>query len=567
MILIQPSNHTSSLPFENHPQFPAMVDILSRKDSHHLLLQTDFSHRLRQAFLEAFLLYLTHENIPASLHVKELRWLNSESNIELATNDQRYSLFGTHYPLNNNLTHHSHCRLLSFTDKKSTLTDSRFITLALATPTENDKLLLLNQHRHELEDFHQVTLPDKLLIDAYALAERYLSNQQVIEKTFLLLDSSAARTTTHLHSTQTKPVVTHNTLMEVLSHFTHIPTSRLQPASHRTHTVIDDLQQKMFGQPQAIQLIANALQQSYSPLQPKTGPLASFLFAGPQHVGKKTMARALAHQLFHHSQALYFALASPNPTTLAETKFHSHNDRERLQLKDLIQKTPYAILYFDHLDQAPTPFLTELADLLRTGYLYDDTGKHYHFTQAIIILTTTIGSTRTTRHAQSVTTDKDEPIGFQQIIASPAKQKSIQSDEVILDIAKDITASSLTNLDELAHIIPFYPLDQSAIEQIIRLKLKDIGHTLQSRYKIELGYAPEIVRFIANDIYRKEKIELSLDKQKALRSLYFTIEQALQHRSNSSQYSNQLFLQLNEVGHTIRCDWLKAKEHDQTSYS
>lgn len=77
------------------------------------------------------------------------------------------------------------------------------------------------------------------------------------------------------------------------------------------------------------------------------------------------------------------------------------------------------------------------------------------------------------------------------------------------------------------------------------------------RHGIELGYAPEVIRYLANDIIKKEEIEnKSVDIDKALKQLYFAVEQAILSQADNKNRPNQLFLQLNETGQVLRCDWL-----------
>jgi len=106
-------------------------------------------------------------------------------------------------------------------------------------------------------------------------------------------------------------------------------------------------------------------------------------------------------------------------------------------------------------------------------------------------------------------------------------------------------------------IIPFLPLNQSAIENILRIKLKQLGKVLDTRYGIELGYAPEVIRYLSHDILTRQKFEpLLLDISNTLKKLYFAVEQAILHQADNKNRPNQLFLQLNETGQVIRCHWL-----------
>jgi len=122
--------------------------------------------------------------------------------------------------------------------------------------------------------------------------------------------------------------------------------------------------------------------------------------------------------------------------------------------------------------------------------------------------------------------------------------------EISQDILPEITSSLPALLCKHVHIVPFMPLNKQASEHIIRLKLKSVGKQLETRYKIELGYAPEVIRFLTREAMA------SMDK--AIKQLYFSIEQAVLSQLDNPARSNQLFLQLNETGRILKCDWLAS---------
>ena len=121
----------------------------------------------------------------------------------------------------------------------------------------------------------------------------------------------------------------------------------------------------------------------------------------------------------------------------------------------------------------------------------------------------------------------------------------------------DITETFSLPLCQHLHVVPFLPLSKTAIEKIIRIKLKTLGKQLNERHGIELGYAPEVIRYLTNDVLTKrEPTNQTINPDKALKQLYFCVEQAILNQVDNHNRSNQLFLQLNETGHLLRCDWL-----------
>ena len=135
----------------------------------------------------------------------------------------------------------------------------------------------------------------------------------------------------------------------------------------------------------------------------------------------------------------------------------------------------------------------------------------------------------------------------------PNEQQPLSPHDLAQEIIPDITSRLPAALCQHLCIVPFLALTQSAIEKIIRLKLRELDKELNTRYGLELGYAPEVIRFLT-------KNSLTVDIKKALQPLYFSVEQAL--LSQTSNRVNQLFLQLNETGQFLRCDCLTLQTHD-----
>jgi len=602
-----------ALPFKDHPQFPVLVDILSRKNHHHALLCTNFSASMHVRLLEALLQHLAHDHIPYHLRGSELLYLNLENALfteikqlsiekdfehlreSLNTSDKYLLIALTRTEIFSKepkkaderflrrqietLLTHPKCRVLLITNSKEhsqcSHLEDQFISLQITGPTEADAMTALKQQRLELEQFHHVLIPEELLSEALLLVERYLSTTQTLEKSLLLLDSSAARAGAIEPSDQTsqfKPVLTTSTLLNVLSDWTQIPVTHLQINKFKHSEFTQGLHQRVFGQDTAITILGHELLQAQAHLQQRSGPFSSFLFAGPAHSGKKTTALALVEQLFKQLNVLYFAQPALGHHTLADVKLQRCLDKQFLPLTDVIQQTPYAVILFETIEKLSTNILDGLQEILSTGYLHDMHGNQYNFKQSIIILSTTVGTNSLAEFAEAFIPDDDlYTMDLMQLVMSDQKQESsrdthhFSSQEIIEKIMPDITDAFPLSLCQHLHLVPFLPLNKSAIERIIRHKLKVLGKQLDARYGIELGYAPEVIRFLANEVLVKRELDnQTINPEKALKQLYFCVEQAILNQADNQNLSNQLFLQLNETGHLLRCDWLAmttARQH------
>lgn len=564
------------LPFEDHPQLPILVDILGRKEKHHVILRANFSEKMMIAFLGALAQHLANENIPPTLRNAELIYLNTEQIEQAAQNKtNKRTLFAIKdfELLRNNDKHlrsllaNTQNRLLIFANSKDdNLLVTDFDLLQLNIPSESDLFALLKQYRTELENFHHVLIPEEILWDAYLLAERYLSTTQPFEKAAQLLDSSAARASAQEKNdtSQFKPLLTTTLLTSVLSSWTQIPTSHLKTHQFTLAEFTQNMQQRLFGQDAAIASIAQGLQQAKAQLQEKTGPFCSFLFAGPSHTGKKTAALLFAEQLFKQLNTLFYTeLHSVN--AFAEIKMQRFLDKRYLPLKEVIQQTPYAILVFDQIEQASPTTLNALEEIFTSGHLRDADNNDYDFRQAVIILNTTLGGKQIVEFAKSLPAEDEihEP-NLMQLVMNNPQQKNPSSHqhysprEIVQEITPEIMMEVPPALRNHLQIVPFFPLDKSAIEKIIWVKLKVLGKQLDARYEIELSYAPEVIRYLAQEVLlRQDKDTHVIDIDNILKQqLYFCIERTLLKETTNKNRPNQLFLQLNETGQLLHCDWI-----------
>jgi len=579
----------AELAFRNHPQHAILVDILSRRYNHHVLLRSNFSSRMVNSFLEALLAYLHSAACPANLRLETFSYLDLENidlhgyyKTQLVSYLQSFltqlnksdkclllvvRLHATHSELLHDvfdmLVQHPKCRLIIIGDIESALHEvyfhQHFAAVTLDHPNEADVTALLKQHRAEMEEFHQVIIPDDILAHAYNLAGRYLSTHHVLEKALLLLDSSAARIAASEfkeNNAQFKPVLTSAAIAQVLSGWTQIPAALLQSSKFKLGDFSVGLEQRVFGQEAAISIICHELQQSIVRTQASTGPFCSFLFAGPEHAGKKTTAVALAEQMFKHLNTLYFAqLASAQTHSIADVKLQRYQDRHRIPFSEVIEQTPYAVIVFENVEQAAPAILEELYEILSTGYLYADQRNPLNLHQAIIILSTTLGSRKMLELAKAQPQDEDNNnVDLLQLIMTE-QQRGANSKVGLLphELAQEITPSLTERLPPLlckyTHVVPFMPLNKVAAESVIKLKMNSLSLQLKSRYKIELNCAAEVTQHLA-----REAITVSMDK--ALKQMYFIVEQAVLNQIDNPNRSNQLYLQLNETGRLLRCDWV-----------
>lgn len=591
-----------SLPFKGHPLLTMIVDSLSRKQTHHVIVQADFSPSLQIHFADALFHQLKQQQLPASLQGVDLLYLNI-ANVLLNTNqhmavekefhDLAQALNQSKQPLLiilpsldflaapvtshddgflrkqfNTLLSHPYCRFLVFSAEQPShyhLPAHVYATLTIAALSENDIQNLLKIKRAELEAYHHIIIPEECLSLAYALTERYISIDQTLDKTLLLLDSSAARASMAqaTETTNSKPVLTNTTLTTVLSNWTHIPAAQLTLQKFKLSDFTQFMQRNLFGQDAAINLLGQQLQQAHAKLQHHIGPFCSLLLAGPAHTGKNTAIVQLANYLFKQTGALFFAEPPGKALqSVGDIKVRCYQDNRTLSLKQLIHEMPYAMIVFDHIEDAPMVLLDGLNEIISTGCLHEVDGTTHHFQQSTLIFTTTCVASDLIAIANTLKTPETAPaMDLLQLVMNEQHQP-ISTPQESPDVIATTVMTALTEhlpktFCQYVNCIPFLPLNRAGVEKIVRMKLKELGLSLQTRYGVELGYAPEVIRYLSTDILQSEC-------DKSLRQLYFVVEQAALNHSDNKHRSNQLFLQLNETGQVLRCDWLAAsaiKQH------
>jgi ATP-dependent Clp protease ATP-binding subunit ClpA len=594
------NNKNGPIPFKNHPQFSILVDILIRKYQHHAILHTQFSSRMIIPFLQALLAHVSHDHIPHYLRLATLVFIDAdqarafqksiETDLSILANTldrtEGYLLLAIRAtdfhssPLRKlleRLAAHPKCRLLILTnDLQSSAIDDYFISLTISKASETDTLAILRQQKIELENFHHILIPDELLVEVHQLAERYLSINEALEKSLLLLDSSAARAAVYEQANQhstIKPALTSAAVLQVLANWTHIPATHLPLNTFHASEFTQALQQRMIGQDIAISLLAQKLQQAYARVQEIAGPFSTFLFAGGHYTGKKTMAILLAEQLFSHRDSLYIASLSNTSSSLLDLKLQRRSDSQFVPLKQILRQAPYSILFIESIEHASTNLLNELIDALSTGSLHDLDGSHYHLHQSLLLLSTNCGAERLSELVKpAAVEDKTSQLDLMQFIMQQQKQpgqaahQELTPHEIAQELLQTLTKSLPAALCQRAHIIPFVSLNHDAMEKIIRLKLKLLGKQLDSRFSIDLGYAPEVIRFLAGEALKKDESGKQIGNiDSAIKQLYLSIEQTILEQEHNPNRPNQLFLQLNETGQVLRCHWLAGVTREHTT--
>lgn len=585
------------LPLKEHMQIPFMIDTLSRQKNHHLLITKSSSEKIQNAIMEALANRLTMDTAPKALRDAYFIYLDVKrfmasaellENIEhdffslcedmrlnkkrmifainemdpLLTNDQRNPA-GLLGKLLKTVLFNEQWRIIALSQETNvTPMNDYFTSMELMEPSDADMLAIFKSYREELETFHQVVISDDTFTSAISMTHHYLAGDLNLDKAFELLDSAAARASfTATPDAAQKPLVTNMHLAQVVSSWTQIPLTHLQHNKFQATKFTEALNTFIFGQDHAIQIIGALLQNACIKLHKKPGTLCNLLLAGPMGVGKSTFAHAMAEHLFGHHNALLRLHHHESRLENMKVLTGGHKDY-CMNLLTAIQKTPYAILLIENIEHLSMDIIAVFKEMLANGYIFDSFGKKYDFSNVIIIMTTTVVGD-SLQPATQVSSEKSKKMDLLQLIMNEQvhdmSYHSHSSQEIRDEVTSALSRHFSTEFLNYFNIIPFVPLDFSALEKIIRIKLKGLSKRLETSFGIELHYAPEIIKFLAHEATWEQSANKSLDKMLE-QKLYACVAHELVARFDDKQRPKLLSLQLNDNGQMLRCDIMTASE-------
>jgi ATP-dependent Clp protease ATP-binding subunit ClpB len=278
-------------------------------------------------------------------------------------------------------------------------------------------------------------------------------------------------------------------IADVVSRWTGIPVSKmLQSEKEKLLHLEDELHKRVVGQEEAIQAVADAVRRSRAGLQDPKRPIGSFIFLGTTGVGKTELAKALAEYLFDDENMMTRIDMSEYQEKFSVTRLIGSPPGyvgydEGGQLTEAIRRKPYSVVLFDEIEKAHPDVFNVLLQVLDDGRLTDNKGRVVNFKNTIIIMTSNLGSNLIREN-------------FERINAGNHDQVIEQTKNQVFELLKQtIRPEFLNRIDEL---IMFAPLNESQIEQIVRLQISLIQKTLKEN-GIALNLTEAAIHFIADE--------------------------------------------------------------------
>ena len=192
--------------------------------------------------------------------------------------------------------------------------------------------------------------------------------------------------------------VTDQDVAEVVAKWTGIPVARLMEGEVEKLVHMEErLHERVIGQDEAVEAVSNALRRSRAGLSDPDRPIGTFLFLGPTGVGKTELAKALAEFMFDSEQAIvridmseYMEKHAVARLIGAPPGYVGYD--EGGQLTEAVRRRPYAVILLDEIEKAHPDAFNVLLQIMDDGRLTDGKGRTVDFSNAILIMTSNVGS-------------------------------------------------------------------------------------------------------------------------------------------------------------------------------
>jgi len=273
-----------------------------------------------------------------------------------------------------------------------------------------------------------------------------------------------------------KEEVTPEEIAKVVSTWTRIPVSKLLEGEvEKLLTMEDRLEARVVGQGEALRAVSGAVRRARSGLQDPNRPIGSFIFLGPTGVGKTETARALAEFLFDDEAAMirldmseYMEKHAVARLIGAPPGYVGYD--EGGQLTEAVRRRPYAVILFDEIEKAHRDVFNALLQILDDGRLTDGQGRTVDFRNAVIIMTSNLGSAE-----------------IQRLASRPGADLNQIREAALEHLRAEFRPEFLNRVDET---VVFRPLGREDVGRIVEIQLGRLRKLLAERQvTIELSEA------------------------------------------------------------------------------
>ncbi len=265
---------------------------------------------------------------------------------------------------------------------------------------------------------------------------------------------------------------------DVVAAWTGIPAGRLlEGETAKLLRMEDELEQRVVGQDAAVRSISDAVRRSRAGIADENRPMGSFLFLGPTGVGKTELAKALASYLFDDDKAMvridmseYGEKHSVSRLVGAPPGYVGYD--EGGQLTEAVRRRPYSVILLDEVEKAHPDVFDVLLQVLDDGRLTDGQGRTVDFTNAILILTSNLGS---------------------EFLTDPALDDAAREEAVLAVVRASFKPEFVNRLDD---VVVFRALGTEQLTRIVDLQVDRLAARLRTR-RLSLEVTPGAREWLA----------------------------------------------------------------------
>ena len=341
-------------------------------------------------------------------------------------------------------------------------------------------------------------------------------------------------------NTKSIVTITEENIAEVIANWTGIPTKKItEDENEKLKNLEQELHKRVIGQNEAVEAVSKAIRRGRVGLKDPKRPIGSFLFLGPTGVGKTELSKALAEVLFGDENAMirldmseFMEPHSVSKLIGAPPGYVGFDDGG--QLTEKIRRKPYSVVLFDEIEKAHPDVMNMLLQILEDGRLTDSQGRTVNFKNTVIIMTSNLGARLITDRKQlgfsnqGALSKTNENLNNSENKEKTVKENSVQDEkakkeyeeikkEVMAELKKELRPEFINRIDE---IIVFHKLNDSDINQIIDIMLKEVVNRLKEQ-KYDIEFETDVKEMVAKE---------GIDKNFGARPLRRTIQNLVEDK-------------------------------------